>query len=73
MHRLYRECTHFIRGTHVKDLSKMNRPLSKIVALDKDPKALQLQPGHAIIGAALHGRRTSPIHISRTSRPSSKL
>ena len=49
MHRLYRECTHFIRGTHVKDLSKMNRPLSKIVALDKDPKALQLQPGHAII------------------------
>ena len=49
MHRLYRECTHFIRGTHVKDLSKMNRPLSKIVVLDKDPKALQLQPGHVII------------------------
>ena len=49
MHRLYRECTHFIRGTHVKDLSKMNRPLSKIVVLDKDPKAFQLQPGHVII------------------------
>lgn len=49
MHRLYRECTMFVRGVHVKDLSKLNRPLSKIVVLDKDLKALQLQPGHCIV------------------------
>ena len=48
MHRLYRESTHYINGTHVKDLSKLNRNLNRIVALDDDHLALQLQPRNLI-------------------------
>ena len=71
MHRLYRECTHFIRGTHVKDLSKMNRPLSKIVVLDKDPKRSNYNRATSSSCRLTLTRLISPIHISRTSRPSS--
>jgi hypothetical protein len=35
MHRLFRESTHFLNGKHVKDLSKMNRPIQRIIVLDK--------------------------------------
>ena len=49
MHRLYRDATMFVRGTHCKDLSKLNRDVRKIVVVDKDRAAVQLQPGNAII------------------------
>jgi len=48
MHRLYRDSTHYINGTHAKDLSKLNRNLNRIVAIDDDALALQLQPRNLI-------------------------
>lgn len=49
MHRLYRDATRFVRGAHVKDLSRLNRDPRKIVVVDKDRRAVQLQPGNAVI------------------------
>jgi import inner membrane translocase subunit TIM50 len=48
MHRLFREKTHFVNGTHVKDLGRLNRNLNRIVVLDDDPAAVQLNPGNLI-------------------------
>jgi len=48
MHRLYRDATYYINGAHCKDLSKLNRNLNRIVALDDDALALQLQPRNLI-------------------------
>lgn len=47
-HRLYREATKFMDGAHVKDLSALNRDLRKVIIIDDDPKAFQLQPSNAI-------------------------
>jgi len=49
MHRLYRDATRFVRGTHCKDISRLNRDVRKIVVLDDDPRAVQLQPENAIL------------------------
>eukprot|EP00613_Pedinella_sp_CCMP2098_P078602 CAMPEP_0171935042 /NCGR_PEP_ID=MMETSP0993-20121228/32538_1 /TAXON_ID=483369 /ORGANISM="non described non described, Strain CCMP2098" /LENGTH=409 /DNA_ID=CAMNT_0012575875 /DNA_START=65 /DNA_END=1295 /DNA_ORIENTATION=- len=46
--RLYREATKFHNGAHVKDLSALNRDLRKVLIIDDDPAAYQLQPGNAI-------------------------
>ena len=48
MHRLYRDATYYINGTHAKDLSKLNRNINRIVVLDDDREALQLQPRNLI-------------------------
>ena len=48
MHRLFREATKFHNGSHVKDLSALNRDLKKVIIVDDDPKAFQLQPSNAI-------------------------
>ena len=48
MHRLHREATNYHNGVHCKDLSWLNRPVRKIIALDDDPEALQFQPGNLI-------------------------
>lgn len=49
MHKLYRDATRFVRGTHCKDISRLNRDQRKIVVLDDDPRAVQLQPENAIL------------------------
>jgi len=49
MHRLYRDATRFVRGTHCKDLSRLNRDPRKIILVDDDPRAVQLQPQNAIL------------------------
>lgn len=49
MHRLHREATNYINGVHVKDLSWLNRPQRRIVVLDDDALALQLQPENLIL------------------------
>lgn len=49
MHRLYRDATKFVRGTHCKDISRFNRDPRKIVVLDDNARAVQLQPENAII------------------------
>ena len=47
-HRLYREsCTDF-GGNFVKDLSRLNRKLEKIIIIDNSPAAYLLQPYNAI-------------------------
>lgn len=47
-HRLYREsCTNF-GGHFVKDLSRLNRPLERIIIVDNSPAAYLLQPYNAI-------------------------
>lgn len=47
-HRLYREaCTDF-GGNFVKDLSRLNRNLEKIIIVDNSPSAYLLQPYNAI-------------------------
>lgn len=48
IHRLYREATKFVNGAHVKDLSALNRDLRKVIVLDDDARAFQLQPNNAI-------------------------
>ncbi|KAF9445931.1 NIF-domain-containing protein [Macrolepiota fuliginosa MF-IS2] len=48
-HRLFREATRSINGTIVKDLSYLNRDLSKVVALDTDPSHYMTHPENAIV------------------------
>ncbi|CAF0745436.1 unnamed protein product [Didymodactylos carnosus] len=48
MHRIFRENTRFIKGTHIKDLSCLNRDLKKIIFLDWDEAAYSLQPRNAL-------------------------
>eukprot|EP00177_Eucheuma_denticulatum_P003555 GFKZ01006431.1.p1 GENE.GFKZ01006431.1~~GFKZ01006431.1.p1 ORF type:complete len:376 (-),score=40.29 GFKZ01006431.1:169-1221(-) len=48
-HRLYRAETNYKKGVHIKDLSVLNRDLSRVVAVDRDPKHLSLQPENALI------------------------
>ena len=48
MHRLFRDSTNYHNGVHCKDLSWLNRPLRKIIALDDDPEALKFQPENLI-------------------------
>ncbi|KAG0265793.1 mitochondrial inner membrane protein required for protein import [Actinomortierella ambigua] len=47
-YRLYRESTRYIDGKHVKDLSHLNRDLSKVIIMDSNPDAYSLQPENAI-------------------------
>jgi import inner membrane translocase subunit TIM50 len=48
MHRLFRDSTSYHNGVHCKDLSWLNRPQRKVIALDDDPDALQFQPENLI-------------------------
>ncbi|XP_022714579.1 mitochondrial import inner membrane translocase subunit TIM50-like [Durio zibethinus] len=48
-HRLYRDsCKQLVRGTFVKDLSKIGRDLGKVVIVDDNPSSYFLQPANAI-------------------------
>ncbi|VDM53962.1 unnamed protein product [Angiostrongylus costaricensis] len=49
MYRLYRDCTKYMHGQHVKDLSKLNRDLSKVIFIDVDAKAAQLNPENVLL------------------------
>ncbi|KAG9292190.1 hypothetical protein G9A89_023910 [Geosiphon pyriformis] len=46
--KLFREATRYVEGKHVKDLSKLNRDLSKVIVMDSNPEAYALQPDNAI-------------------------
>jgi import inner membrane translocase subunit TIM50 len=46
---LYREATKFEDGEIVKDLSYLNRDLSKVIIIDSNPKHVRKQPENAII------------------------
>ncbi|KAI9816722.1 MAG: mitochondrial inner membrane protein required for protein import [Thelocarpon impressellum] len=46
---LFREATRYKDGKHVKDLSYLNRDLSKVILIDTDPDHAKLQPENAIV------------------------
>ncbi|TXT13146.1 hypothetical protein VHUM_01547 [Vanrija humicola] len=48
-YRLFRESMHYVDGKLVKDLSYLNRDLSKTVVLDTNAEFLSRQPDNAII------------------------
>uniref|UniRef100_A0A9J2P9V7 Mitochondrial import inner membrane translocase subunit TIM50 n=1 Tax=Ascaris lumbricoides TaxID=6252 RepID=A0A9J2P9V7_ASCLU len=48
MYKLYRDCTKYMNGHHVKDLSRLNRDLSKVIYIDYDPKSFQLNPENVL-------------------------
>jgi len=47
-HRLYRDATQYVHGEHVRDLSKLNRPLTHVLYLSANEKSYSLQPSNAI-------------------------
>ena len=46
--RLYRDSTQYVNGKHVRDLSKLNRDLGKVLFITADKDAYALQPENAI-------------------------
>ncbi|KAI9483434.1 MAG: HAD-like domain-containing protein [Benjaminiella poitrasii] len=48
MYRLYREATRYVDGKYVKDLSHLNRDLSKVIIMDSNPDSFVLQPENGI-------------------------
>jgi len=48
LHHLFRDKATYVNGRNVKDLSKLNRPLSRIIVIDDDINATCLNPQNAI-------------------------
>ncbi|KAM3178397.1 hypothetical protein ACTXT7_002614 [Hymenolepis weldensis] len=48
-YRLFRESTRYRKGKHIKDLSCLNRDLSRVILIDWNPDAASLQPRNAFI------------------------
>ncbi|XP_035227446.1 mitochondrial import inner membrane translocase subunit TIM50-C-like isoform X2 [Stegodyphus dumicola] len=48
MYRLFRDATRYMDGHHVKDLSCLNRDLSKVIFVDWNEKSFKLQPRNAL-------------------------
>lgn len=48
-YRLFRDATRSVNGTPVKDLTYLNRDLSKVILLDTHPEHASAQPENAII------------------------
>lgn len=48
-YRLYRTETKYEGGVHVKDLSHLNRDLSRVILVDHDPKHFKRQPENALL------------------------
>ncbi|KAI9496814.1 HAD-like domain-containing protein [Zychaea mexicana] len=48
MYRLYREATRYVDGKYVKDLSHLNRDLSKVIIMDSNPDSFAMQPENGV-------------------------
>ncbi|XP_042904599.1 mitochondrial import inner membrane translocase subunit TIM50 isoform X2 [Parasteatoda tepidariorum] len=48
MYRLFRDATRYMEGHHVKDLSCLNRELSKVIFIDWNHQSFKLQPRNAL-------------------------
>ncbi|RIB19430.1 HAD-like domain-containing protein [Gigaspora rosea] len=46
--RLFRESTRYVDGKVIKDISKLNRDLSKVIVMDSNPAVYSLQPENVI-------------------------
>lgn len=49
MYKLFRDATKYTNGVHVKDLSKLNRDITKVILLDCDARTSQLQPRNSLV------------------------
>ena len=47
-YRLYRDSTQYVNGKHMRDLSKLNRDLGKVLLITADPESSKLQPENAV-------------------------
>ncbi|KAJ7351723.1 Mitochondrial import inner membrane translocase subunit TIM50 [Desmophyllum pertusum] len=61
MYRLFRDATLYTDGTHVKDLSALNRDLSKVIMIDCDEKAPKDNLRNAVILKKWEGDPTDKI------------
>uniref|UniRef100_A0AC35UAS1 Mitochondrial import inner membrane translocase subunit TIM50 n=1 Tax=Rhabditophanes sp. KR3021 TaxID=114890 RepID=A0AC35UAS1_9BILA len=48
MYKLFRDCTIYDKGHHRKDLSRLNRDLSKVIYIDFDPESFKLHPENVL-------------------------
>ena len=53
VYRLYRDSTLYQHGHHVRDLSKLNRDMEKVLFVTSDPEACKLHPNNAVL-VSLH-------------------
>lgn len=74
-HRLYRNHTNLVCNVYQKDLSKLGRPLSKVLIVDNKTENFQLQPDNGIYIKSWYGdskdtalQELSPILISKQSK-----
>lgn len=49
MYKLYRDSTKYTDGVHVKDLSKLNRDIRKVILVDVDEQTSILQPRNSLV------------------------
>lgn len=49
IYHLYRDATKYINGTHVKDLTNLNRSLNKVIFVDTDPQSVRFHRENSII------------------------
>ncbi|KAI9096974.1 HAD-like domain-containing protein [Phlyctochytrium arcticum] len=57
MYRLFREHTQLVDGAYVKDISQLNRDVSKTIILDNIPEHYQLQPENGVKLSTWKGER----------------
>jgi len=48
MHRIYRDGTYYHNGIHVKDLSKLNRNINRMIVIDDDIAEVQFNPENLV-------------------------
>ncbi|CAO3592537.1 unnamed protein product [Absidia cylindrospora] len=48
MYRLYRDGTRYVDGKYIKDISHLNRDLSKVIIMDSNPAAFSMQPENGV-------------------------
>lgn len=49
MYRLYRDSTTYVDGVNVKDLNRMNRPLSRVIHIDSEAEACKFNADNCLI------------------------
>jgi import inner membrane translocase subunit TIM50 len=48
MHRIYRDGTYYHNGVHVKDLSRLNRNINRMIVIDDDLVEVQFNPENVV-------------------------